>query len=86
MSFGRNFRIKERANFQIRMEFQNVFNRLFYSAPTVGSSFFGATNPATPALNQNPNNGLSGGYGFVPYINGVGDTPRTGQVVMRLTF
>jgi hypothetical protein len=86
MSFGRNFRIKERANFQIRMEFQNVFNRLFYSAPTVGGGFFGATNPATPALHQNPNNGLSGGYGFVPYINGAGDTPRTGQVVMRLTF
>jgi len=84
MSFGRNFRIKERANLQFRIEFQNVFNRLFYSAPSVGG--FGTTNPTTPAAHNNPNNGLSDGYGFVPYINGAGDTPRSGQVVMRLTF
>ncbi|MBZ5576881.1 MAG: TonB-dependent receptor [Acidobacteriia bacterium] len=84
MSFGRNFRIKERGNLQFRIEFQNVFNRLFYSMPSVGS--FGATNPTTPATNTNPNNGLSGGYGFVPYINGVGDTPRTAQAVIRFTF
>jgi hypothetical protein len=84
MSFGRNFRIKERANLQFRIEFQNVFNRLFYSAPSVGG--FTAANPTTAAVHGNPNNGLSGGYGFVPYINGVGDFPRSGQAVIRLTF
>jgi len=99
MSFGRNFRIKERANFQIRIEFQNVFNRLFYSQPSVGG--FTATNPTTPPVHGNPNNGLSAGYGFVPYVNGgcelTGSVtgfgqaapcqgPRSGQVVARLTF
>ena len=85
VSFGRNFRIKEGMNFQIRAEFQNIFNRLFYSMPSDGGGFF-PTNPSTPAVHNNPNNGLSGGYGFVPYINGVGDTPRSGQIVARFTF
>ena len=97
LSFGRNFRFKERANLQFRVEFQNVFNRLFYSQPTVGGGF-APTNPNTPTMNQNPNGGLSGGYGYVPYINGgcmnpqpaFGVTacqgPRSGQAVLRLTF
>jgi hypothetical protein len=97
LSFGRNFRIKERANLQFRVEFQNVFNRLFYSQPSVTGGF-APVNPNTPPANNNPNNGLSGGYGFVPYINGgcmnpqpaFGVTacqgPRSGQAVIRLTF
>jgi hypothetical protein len=84
MSFGRNFSIKERVNFQIRAEFTNIFNRLFYSAPSVGG--FGNTNPGTPTAHNNPNGGLSDGYGFVNYINGAGDTPRSGQIVARFTF
>jgi hypothetical protein len=91
LSFGRNFRIKEKANLQFRVEFQNVFNRLFYSAPSVGG--FTAANPTTPAVHNNPNGGLSGGYGAVNYINGGCEAPaggcpgpRTGQAVLRLTF
>ena len=38
LSFGRIFRIKERYQLQIRAEFQNVFNRVFYSAPSVVNS------------------------------------------------
>ena len=43
MSFGRNFRIgKEgRYNFNIRAEFQNIFNRLFLSAPATGNQGLG---------------------------------------------
>jgi len=33
MGFGRIFRVKERFSLQIRAEFQNIFNRLFYSLP-----------------------------------------------------
>jgi hypothetical protein len=73
MSFGRNFRIKERANLQFRVEFQNVFNRLFYSAPSIAG--FTATNPTTPPVHNNPNGGLSGGYGYVNYINGGCEQP-----------
>jgi hypothetical protein len=70
MSFGGNFPIKEgRANLQFRIEFQNIFNRLFYSQPAI-SGGFNQVNPATPTAYNNPNGGLSAGYGYVNYING----------------
>ena len=90
MNFGRNFRMgKEgRYNLQVRAEFQNVFNRRFFSAPAVGG--FGNTNPATAATaNPFPSGAagaLSAGYGFVNYVNGAGATPRSGQMVARFTF
>jgi hypothetical protein len=87
MNFSRNFRMGKEGkyNLQVRVEFQNIFNRLFYSMPAAGG-LFGGTNPTTPVANLNPNGGLSAGYGFVNYINGAGDTPRSGQAVIRLTF
>ncbi|HEY7338998.1 MAG TPA: carboxypeptidase regulatory-like domain-containing protein [Bryobacteraceae bacterium] len=87
MNFSRNFRMGKEGkyNLQFRVEFQNIFNRLFYSMPAAGG-LFGGTNPTTPVANLNPNGGLSAGYGFVNYINGAGDTPRSGQAVIRLTF
>jgi len=84
LSFGRVFRIKERYQFQMRAEFQNVFNRVFLSAPAIGG--FGGATPATPAANGNPGGALSGGYGFVNTLNGIGTQPRTGQLVGRFTF
>jgi hypothetical protein len=93
MNFGRNFRMgKEgRYNLQVRAEFYNFFNRLFYSAPAVGGGFGPATSPLTPTTKVNPfPNGapgaLSGGYGFVNWVNGAGATPRSGQIVARFTF
>jgi hypothetical protein len=90
-NFGRNFRMgrEGKYNLQIRAEFQNIFNRLFYSAPAVGGPF--NTSPASAVQKQNPfPNGapgaLSAGYGFVNFINGAGDTPRSGQLVARFTF
>jgi len=78
-----------RYNLQVRAEFQNVFNRRFFSAPSVGS--FGNTNPATATATGNPfpsgaPGALSSGYGFVNSLNGAGDTPRSGQMVARFTF
>jgi len=91
MSLGRNFRMGKEGkyNLQIRAEFQNIFNRLFYSAPLVGG--FGNENPASATQTANPfPNGapgaLSSGYGFVNSVNGAGDTPRSGQMVARFTF
>ena len=91
MSFGRNFRMGKEGqyNLQVRVEFQNIFNRLFYSAPAVGG--FGATNPASATATGNPfpsggAGALSSGYGFVNFVNGAGDTPRSGQLVARFTF
>src|ERR1700682_2159849 len=34
MAFGRTFRVKERAQYQVRAESQNIFSRLFYSVPS----------------------------------------------------
>jgi hypothetical protein len=87
LSIGRNFRLahESRVTFNVRAEFQNVFNRLVLSSPS-------ATNPdavttqAPFASNGVPAGALNGGYGFVNYINGAGTRPRTGQVVARLTF
>ena len=89
LSVARNFRIKEKYQIQIRAEFQNVFNRVFYSLPATGNG----TGTATAAAYTNPfpvlgstGGALSGGYGFVNSFNGLGTQPRTGQIVARFTF
>jgi len=89
LSVARTFRIKERYQIQLRAEFQNVFNRVFYSVPSSG----GGTGTANLAAYANPfpvagssSGALSGGYGFVNAFNGTGAQPRTGQIVARFTF
>ncbi len=75
LSVGRIFRVKEKYQFQIRAEFQNPFNRVFYNEPVSGYPN-GAYTPAA-YLNPFPIKGstsgaLSGGYGFVNEFNGGG--------------
>jgi hypothetical protein len=79
MSFGRNFRMgKEgRYNLQVRAEFQNIFNRLFLSAPAVGSTTTAAA--STGGVNTS-------GYGTIATIGGAGAQPRSGQLIGRFTF
>jgi hypothetical protein len=89
LSVGRIFRVKEKYQIQVRAEFQNVFNRVFYAAPATGDGTGTATGTATN--NPFPVTGstagaLSGGYGFVNAFNGTGTSPRTGQIVARFTF
>jgi hypothetical protein len=88
MNFARNFRMgKEgRYNLQIRGEFQNIFNRHFYSSPSAG-------NPSAAVLYTNPfvngqktTGALSSGFGYVSTFAGGGATPRTGLLVARFTF
>jgi hypothetical protein len=94
MSFARNFPIgKEgRVTAQFRMEFQNIFNRLFLSAPQSTPASGSATGPITaaPVVSNNVLTGFSnvysGGYGYIATINGVGAQPRSGQAVLRVTF
>lgn len=92
LGFGRIFRIKEGMTLQVRAEFQNIFNRLFYSTPADAVGLFGgpSTNPATPTAKGNSLAGtsglLSGGYGYVNWLNGAGAQPRSGQLVARFTF
>jgi hypothetical protein len=92
MSFGRIFRVKERYQLQLRVEFQNIFNRLFYQAPADGAPFgYPFTSVTTPTLHGNPGATLSQGFGYVNWVNGGltqfgGAQPRSGQIVGRFTF
>jgi hypothetical protein len=89
LSLGRVFRIRERYQLQIRAELQNVFNRVFYTAPATGNGTGTATATATanpfPVLGSTAG-ALSGGYGYVQTFNGYGTQPRTGQLIARFTF
>jgi hypothetical protein len=86
MAFGRVFHIKERAQLQVRAEFQNIFNRLFYSVPTTA----GATTTTSPTGHVNSylstSGLLSSGFGYVNWFQGAGALPRSGQIVARFTF
>jgi len=93
MSFARNFPIKEnRVNLQFRLEFQNIFNRVFLSPPAsgnVGGSPF--TGPITLSTVPTLTNGAYiGGYGYInttnPTLAGFAPSPRSGQAVLRVTF
>jgi hypothetical protein len=92
LGFGRIFRIKEGFQLQVRAEFQNIFNRLFYSLPADGIGLFGSSfnSPATPTAHGgsigNEQGLLSGGYGFVAFAEGAGAQPRSGQLIARFTF
>jgi hypothetical protein len=101
MAFGRGFRIKERASLMVRVEFQNIFNRVFYSIPSIGSGLgvIGAPTTFTTST-KGTDNSLSGtkgllsaGFGYVNWVNGgaftnygVGPQPRSGQIVARFQF
>jgi hypothetical protein len=89
LSVGRIFRIKEKYQLQIRAEFQNVFNRVFYSQPATGGGTGTANTPTTnnpfPVLGST-GGALDGGFGFVNSFNGAGTQPRSGQIVGRFTF
>ncbi|MBV9504327.1 MAG: TonB-dependent receptor [Acidobacteriia bacterium] len=92
LSLGRIFRMRERMQLQVRAEFQNIFNRLFYAVPANGAPFgqpFTSIN--TPTAHNNPGGTLSGGFGYVTWVNGGpaatgGAQPRSGQIVARFTF
>ena len=80
-NFGRAFRIKERMNLNIRVEFSNIFNRIQYPAIALGN--FAA---APTFFTSGPNKGLySGGFGTINPTAGTAGS-RTGSFVLRLQF
>ena len=81
-NFGRNFRIKERVNLNLRVEFTNVFNRTVLPAPSIAGNFASAPVKFTTG----PNTGLySSGYGTInPTAGTTGQ--RTGTLVARIQF
>jgi hypothetical protein len=90
-NIGRNFRIKERMNLQVRAEFVNVFNRTLLPNPTSAGTGVNPQNPVTKTAGIN-----SSGFGVIntfatpgsqpttavpPYLTG-----RTGTLIARFTF
>ena len=81
LNFGRTFRVKERASLNLRVEFNNIFNRTYLNNPSATGY--------TLAQSKNPVTGLnSGGFGYINLAvasNQVGQ-PRNGTIVARLIF
>ena len=83
-NFGRNFRVKERYNLQIRAEFVNIFNRTLLQSPS-------SLNPQLPPQ-RNKQGQYTGGFGTinataaVDTIPALGGSARTGTLIARFTF
>jgi hypothetical protein len=83
-SFGRTFRIKERASLQIRAEFNNVFNRSLFLNTTAGTY----VNPSTvrnATIARAPDGRYTSGFGTIN-TTGVVSGERQGTLVARITF
>jgi len=93
MSLARNIRIRERANFQVRGEFTNIFNRTGLNVPTNTNAFATQTRNAAGVT--------TGGFGWIntaavggnltsgaAAVAGTFATPlpRQGTLVARFTF
>jgi hypothetical protein len=95
MAFGRVFSVGREGNMKIsvRAEFQNIFNRVYYSIPTgSGGTFVTAITGHGNSLSGTAGL-LSAGFGYVNWVNGgtynslgTGPAPRSGQIVARFTF
>lgn len=87
MNLGRTWRIRERASFNLRMEFTNVFNRSFWNNPSNSN--------AQATQTRLPNGNTASGFGYINAITTVAGAnvvnttiiaPRSGVLVGRFTF
>lgn len=88
-NFSRNFRLDKegRVNLNVRVEFQNIFNRMLLTAGP-GSALVTAGNFANPAtkFTTGANTGLySGGFGTFNVLGGL-TGQRAGSFVARISF
>jgi hypothetical protein len=88
-NFSRNFRIKERVSLNIRVEFNNVFNRMRLPNPTTVAAAGAAPinfAAAPTKFTSGANTGLySGGFGTYSVLSGLLGQ-RNGTFVARVTF
>jgi hypothetical protein len=89
---GRQFRIRERMNLNIRAEFTNILNRTYLNNPAVGG--VGVSPQTAPVCKlSNGTNGACSQPGQL-IVSGFGSIntstvlypPRTGQLVAQFTF
>ena len=82
-NISRNFRIKERVQLNVRVEFNQVLNRMQLPQPTTARVNF-ASSPTK--FTSGANAGLySGGFGTIVPLSGTTGM-RTGQLIARITF
>jgi hypothetical protein len=87
LGIGRQFRIRERVNFNIRAEFTNIFNRTYLNNPSL-------TSPQTAPVCKLATGGngacstgqqIVSGFGSIN-VSTVNAPPRSGQLVARFEF
>jgi hypothetical protein len=93
---GRVFRITERANFNVRAEFTNIFNRTQLVNPGINSALSPGNSPETPPTCYGPTGAVgacsagqsyASGFGWINTATSSGaNLPRQGQLVARFTF
>ena len=82
LGIGRRFPIREKASFNIRVEFTNLFNRTEVNDPV-------STNPQlaqTRVVNSDPKSQTVSGFGFINTLGTTIAPPRQGQIVGRFQF
>jgi carboxypeptidase family protein/TonB-dependent receptor-like protein len=77
-NIGRTFRFTERVSFNVRAEFNNMFNRLEMPNP---SSTNATTATALDSLGR-----YTAGFGSILTTTGTASLPRQGQIIGRITF
>jgi hypothetical protein len=92
LAVGRQFRIRERLNFNIRAEFTNVFNRTYLNDPTIAGAGISPQSAPVCKLPTGGNGACSqpglqivSGFGSIS-TSTVRYPPRTGQLVAQFQF
>ncbi len=74
-NIGRNFRVNERVNLQIRAEFVNIFNRTYLGYP----------NTSFAPVSRNQAGQITGGFGTINDVLAVDALPRYPSVSNNIT-
>ena len=87
MALGRHFQIRERVSLNLRMEFQNIFNRTYLNNPSNVSPQTAPVCKLTSGANGACSPGLQvvSGFGSIN-TSTVLYQPRTGQLVAQFQF
>jgi len=88
MNFGRTFKIKERMEFNLRMEFTNVFNRSYWGDPSNTNANLAQVYFAGGATRGNTSSGFGRMLttGATQFNNAANILPRQGVLVGRFSF
>lgn len=80
MNVNRDFRITERVRLNLRLEFDNIFNRAYINNPQATTPFF--------PLSKTPGGAAAGGFGFIntAITSTQFGQPRQGMIIARFTF